>query len=418
MVRVASDAVLANPQVSIRLRIDEREVLNHQADEASDHDTTGGQRALLRDALASVFGPGLAQRALELEQSDDDELRLDGFAGATQDSRRNRDGMRLFVNGRPVHHRRLAYAIQEAYRDWLPSARFPLSVVRLRVDPGDVDVNVHPAKTEVKLRNADRAFSLVQRSIRAALTADRSASPLRLSSSLPTRRDLEYRDDAPPFESLQRQLSHAIPHDTRERKAAADSNAPGLPPLRTVGQLHRTFIIAEGPNGLVLVDQHGAHERVIYERLLAARTGEPDAAQQPLLDPPAISLDASEAATWSVAADSLRELGFDLEQFSDRAVRLRALPAALASVADGERLLRGILADLGAADRPPQRFDPVAASAACHSSVRRGAPMDTQAMTMLLRDLERCRNPHACPHGRPTLVEIAADDLLREFGRK
>ena len=130
-----------------------------------------------------------------------------------------------------------------------------------------------------------------------------------------------------------------------------------------------------------------------------------------------IRLDAAESAAWHDSAEALNDLGFAVEPFAERALRIRALPAALPSVADAEQLLRGVLADLSADDRPPQRFDPVAASAACHGSVRRGAPMDAPSMSALLRDLERCRNPHSCPHGRPTLIEIAADDLWREFGR-
>ncbi len=421
LVRVASDAVLANPSVSIRLQIDGREVLNHQAAEAQSQDITEQRYTDLRYALASVFGPGPAQRAVVFAATDEDGLSLDGFAGATQDARRNRDGIRLFVNGRPVHDRRLSYAVQEAYRDWLPSGRFPLAIVRLHAPPDRVDVNVHPAKTEVKLRDADRAFGLVQRTLRETLAQDRSAAPVRLASSQGQRPDLEYAEELRPFRPIQPGLAgsprSAIP-DTSTAAKPVESTWPGrLPPLRMVGQLHRTFIIAEGPNGLVLIDQHGAHERVVYERLLAASDDHAGAVRQPLLDPPVITLDANEAATWSGANESLARLGFEIDLFGDRAVRLRALPAALPSVADGERLLRGILADLSAIDRPPDRFDPVAASAACHGSVRRGAALDAAAMGSLLRDLERCRNPHSCPHGRPTLVEIAADDLLREFGR-
>lgn len=421
LVRVATDAILTNPNTSLRLKIDGREVLNHQPGETTGDEFAPGETALLRQAWASVFGPGPSQRAINLFAASEDTLRLDGLAGAAQDSRRNRDGMRIFVNGRPIHDRRLSYAIQEAYRDWLPSGRFPLAVVRLAVPPADVDVNVHPAKTEVKLRHADRAFSLVQRALRDALREDRSVAPARLQSPLARRSDLEYADERPPFEPVQPSLSRtprsAIPAHSAEPVANAAAGPFRLPPLRMVGQLHRTFIVAEGPNGLVLVDQHGAHERVVYERLLAAKAAGHEPSRQPLLDPPIITLDASESAAWSAAKDALAELGFELDPFGDRAIRLRALPAALPTIGDAERLLRGILADLGAVDRPPDRFDSAATSAACHGSIRRGAPLDPPAMAALLRDLERCRNPHSCPHGRPTLVEIASDDLLREFGR-
>jgi DNA mismatch repair protein MutL len=424
LVRVAADVVLAHPGLSLRLSIDGRELLNHQPSEHGDAAGTD-DGASLRNALASVFGSAAAQRAIFVESDHDDEaLRLDGFAGAPEDSRRNRDAIRIFVNGRGIQDRRLSYAIQEAYRDWLPAGRFPLAVFRLQVPADEVDVNVHPAKSEVKLLHADRAFGLVQRSLREALAQHRAHAPVRLGlgSGLHSRPDLEYADESggpfAPFQApLERSPRSALPVTGAHPPELTSAPKSALPPLRTVGQLHRTFIVAEGPNGLVLIDQHGAHERVIYERLLAARANQDSTAQQPLLVPVVIRLDAAESAAWHDSADALNNLGFAIEPFAERALRIRALPAALPSVADAEQLLRGVLADLSADDRPPQRFDPVAASAACHGSVRRGAPMDAPSMSALLRDLERCRNPHSCPHGRPTLVEIAADDLWREFGR-
>ncbi|MDE2895911.1 MAG: DNA mismatch repair protein MutL, partial [Chloroflexota bacterium] len=190
-----------------------------------------------------------------------------------------------------------------------------------------------------------------------------------------------------------------------------------LPPLRMVGQLHRTFIIAEGPGGLVLIDQHGAHERVVYERLLAAAAGPWSGVSQPLLEPILLPLDAEESARWEAEAARLLELGFEADRFGPRTLRLRALPGSV-TVDDAEALVRAVLADLSADLREPERFDRAAASAACHGSVRRGQVLDPAAMSSLLRDLEGCDQPHSCPHGRPTLVEISADDVLREFRRK
>ena len=431
LLRAASDVTLANPDRSLRLELDGRRPLTHEATAGLD-----GQAAL-RLGLASVFSPAAAERAVWFEsRSERAELHLDGFAGAADDARRTRERIRLFVNGRPVHDRRLAYAVQEAYRDWLGAGEFPLAVVRLQVPPEAVDVNVHPAKTEVKLREADAAFALVQRAIREALSRDRYASPRRLTPGLefadqaaslarPANGGVGPVSPAPPVRSVHTPRA-ALPAAGRSRRAAAEpalspafEASPGngsLPPLRMVGQLHRTFIIAEGPNGLALVDQHAAHERVVYERLLAA-SSQPAAAGQPLLEPLLLSLDAEEAANWESAAEPLRDLGFDADLFGERSLRLRSVPGALAA-ADAASLVRGVLADVGGGVGEPERFDRAAVSAACHGSVRRGQVLDTQAMTALLRDLERCANPHSCPHGRPTLVEISADDVLREFRRK
>ena len=439
LLRAAGDAVLANPDRSLRVVLDGRTPLEHTPSDAlqpleADDEVHDGAHldAPLRLAAAAVFNPDAARRAFWLEaHSARGEIALDGLAGAPQDARRTRDRLRLFVNGRPVHDRRLAFAVQEAYRDWLGSGEFPLAVVRLRVPPHAVDVNVHPAKAEVKLRDPDAAFSLLQRTIRAALAEGRAAAPLRLGRS--TRHaDLEYAADQP-----QQALPGGLGRTRAVAEAAVDHTAletdhepftskpsspeqrrpqPVLPPLRTIGQLHRTFIIAEGPAGLVLVDQHGAHERIVYERLLQAANAT-SAAAQPLLTPILLTLDADEAVHWNTTAEQLRSLGFDAEPFGDRVLRLRAIPAAC-SAADAERLIRGVLAELSSDRGDPERFDRAAAATACHGSVRRGQALDQATMASLLRDLERCRNPHACPHGRPTLIEISSDDVLRKFGRK
>ena len=441
ILRVASDAVLANPARSLRLSSDGRRPLEHQA--ASE---LGGEAAL-REGLSSVFSPQAAERAVWFEaRSDRAELGLDGLAGAPDDARRTRDRIRLFVNGRPVHDRRLSFAVQEAYRDWLDSGEFPLVVARLTVPPEAVDVNIHPAKTEVKLRDPAAAFSLVGRTLREALSGERRGSPGRLrtgavrapvrSADLQTERPAAAGDATggtgfapeaaamprmavPVGEHIRRSVAEAAPLPS----FAADGSGAALPPLRMVGQLHRTFIIAEGPSGLVLVDQHGAHERVVYERLLGLGResglggSAGSTAIQPLLEPLLLALDAEESANWSAAADRLGRLGFDADLFGERTLRLRALPGAVAA-ADAETLIRGVLTDLTPERVELERFDRAAASAACHGSVRRGQVLDTAAMTALLRDLERCENPHSCPHGRPTLIEISADDVLREFRRK
>ncbi len=451
LLRAASDSVLAHPDCSLRLTIDGRTPLAHEPAGASD------PLEALRAAVATVFRAEAAQRALALEAaSERAAVSLDGFAGSADDARRTRDAIRLFVNGRPVHDRRLSYAVQEAYRDWLPAGSFPLVVARLTVPPDAVDVNIHPAKTEVKLRDPDAAFSLLGRTIREALSRDRFASPRRLDADRGSGADQTSAEsqqaataarpepaDIPTPSGLTPMPRMALPQRSARTAAVAESTpaltmalgatgelgiaegtANRLPPLRMVGQLHRTFIIAEGPQGLVLLDQHAAHERVMYERLLASSAGSGGApsgsgirASQPLLTPLLLSLDAQEAANWDAAAERLGELGLEAELFGERSLRLRALPAALAA-ADAETLLRGVLSDLGPGRDEPQRFDRAAASAACHGSVRRGTVLDPPAMTALLRDLEQCANPHSCPHGRPTLVEISADDVLRQFRRK
>ena len=176
-----------------------------------------------------------------------------------------------------------------------------------------------------------------------------------------------------------------------------------------------TFLVAEGPDALYLIDQHGAHERVLYERLLAAPAG-PEA-RQPLLDPPLLELSAEQAAALAGHEAALTALGFELEPFGERTLRLRALPACWAP-GDARSALLALLDDLAGPDRVPERHDPVAASAACHAAVRAGQRLEPLELRALLRDLERCLNPHTCPHGRPTLLRLSNQDLARRFLRR
>jgi DNA mismatch repair protein MutL len=204
---------------------------------------------------------------------------------------------------------------------------------------------------------------------------------------------------------------------------AEQSSLPGLPLLRLVGQLRSAFIVAEGPAGLVLVDQHAAHERVLYERFLAGSQGGPEDAEgtalegrQELLDPPLIELTPSAAAAWDAHAASLLGAGFVCEEFGDRVLRLRAVPAALGE-RDARATLQAVLDELAGEERAVRQNDPALASAACHAAVRAGKSLSQEEMRALLRDLESCENPHTCPHGRPVVVQFELSELERRFGR-
>ena len=437
VLRVCTDAALARPEAAIRASIDGRAAFAHEGAGAGAGDR--GAEALLLEAFAAVFGGDAAERAWPFAASVETEtglLELDGIAGAPEDHRRGREGLRAFIDGRPVQERRLAWSMQEAYRDWLPPGRFPIVAARLRAPAGAVDVNVHPAKARVDLRGAELAASLLRRTLRESLAERRASAPMRLRRSSS---GLEYAEDAAPAgglaappESSWREpgprsaLPSGVGRGPREGGAGGAAGggmddalgAPGLRPLRMVGQLHRTFIIAEGAEGLILVDQHGAHERVLYERLLAGSAEAGGAgARQPLLEPITLEPGAEAAAAWEDAAVELERLGFSIRPLGARALRLSAVPAAI-ETGDAERLALDVLEQAAGAATPPQRFERAAAMAACHGSVRRGQALDAAAMSRILRDLERCDNPHTCPHGRPTMLEFPADDLLRQFRRK
>ena len=412
LTRAAADTVLAHPDRALRMRVDGRTPLDHADPLDSD------PQAALREALGSVFNRAAAQRAVRLEaRSARCEIALDGFAGAPDDARRTRERMRLFVNGRPVHDRRLAYALQEAYRDWLGAGEFPLAVVRLRVPPDAVDVNIHPAKTEVKLRDADAAFSLLQRAIRQALQQDRAAAPRRLAA------DLEYAEPAeaaptafpagtPRLAVPSRRQGQAVAEPALTREFEPPSAAAALPPLRMVGQLHRTFIIAEGPGGLTLVDQHAAHERVVYERLLAdsaAAAGSPSRSRQPLLEPLLLSLDAGRGGALGGGGRAARRSGI-------RGGAVRRASAAPARRADR----RGLGRRRDARARRAGRSEPGAGRA---GALRPGGRLgrlsrfgQARPGAGRLRDGGAAARPGALR--QPPLLSPRAADAGRDLGRR
>ena len=458
--------------LALRLVIDGRTLLEASGTPAED----GAGEAALRAAFDAIWGAETAAGALPLrgarstlngtDRPGVERIWVRGLAGSPEQHRGRRDGVRLFVNRRPVESRRLQYAIEEAYADLLPQRRFPIVACFLELPPGLVDVNVHPTKAMVKLRDEAGAFWLIQKSVRAALLGleppgrEFEASDPQSGSSETPPEYLRRRPTPPPSERMlteadlgaaaargatvfeprprpvfdlargRRASSVAGEADTTAARGSVapelkddpaarmgQSALPGLPVLRLVGQLRAAFLVTEGPAGLVLVDQHAAHERVLYEQFLAESLegGEPEGRQE-LLDPPLIELTPSEAAAWDAHAASLLGAGFVCEEFGDRVLRLRAVPAGLGE-RDARSILQAVLGELAGDQRAARQNDPALASAACHAAVRAGKTLSQEEMRALLRDLESCENPHTCPHGRPVVVQFELGELERRFGR-
>lgn len=403
---LVSHYALAYPEIAFELLVNGRRVL-----------ATAGD-GVLRHAFAAVFDAETALSMLDVDYTDGP-VRVTGLAGPPHVHRRTRAGVSLFVNGRWVASRALAFAVTDAYAGLLPGDRFPIAALHLWLAPEDVDVNVHPAKAEVRFRD-ERA---VQRAIRHALTLTLERSPTKEwaaptgASAPPTQSS---KAEMPLSVRLRPQLALAPQPEQVQLEGLAPSVVPPqrdvLPLLRVVGQLGLTYIVAEGPDGLYLVDQHAAHERVLYDRLLSSRPGN-DEVVQPLLQPLLLDLEVGESATLAEHAEALTELGFALEHFGERTWVLRQIPVILGS-RDLAAALRGILADLESDRRVPELLHRTAATIACHAAVRAGMQLAREEMCQLLADLERTANPRTCPHGRPTLVHLSTSDLERQFGRR
>ena len=354
-----------------------------------------------------------------LEARDEaEDCRVEALFTPPHVTRANRGYITLFINRRWVRSRSLTFAVEEAYSGLLQTGRFPIAIVDLKLPPEEVDVNVHPAKAEVRLRNERAVFPLVQRPIRAALSG---LAPVGSDSPVgwPRPAPLDpggYSLTSPPASNGPLQ-SELLPNQTSpDFKPAAAPLISELPIMRPLGQAGTTYVIAEGPAGLYLIDQHAAHERVLFERYMTSLTASA-APSQPLLAPVVLELTPPQASLVTGLAPSLQEHGFTVEPFGPGGFLLRAAPADLRRD-DPARAFVELLDLLTREDSPADPRRRVAASLACHAAVRAGQTLAPEEMRDLLQQLEACDTPQTCPHGRPTMLHLSSDELARRFSRK
>jgi DNA mismatch repair protein MutL len=373
-----------------------------------------------------------------------------GFVGPTNVHRANRGYITLFINGRWVEDLRLTYAIIQAYHTLLPVKRYPVAFVLIDMPTEDVDVNVHPTKSEVRFRDGDAVFRAVQRAVRATVVdeapttvplapegqsgakpSEQQIQRARLAALRPAQGALRFTSDETEVESSQRldrednpssQLHHLPEGGGAQGETPSGSSSitggrkPALPPLRIIGQAATMFIIAEGPDGVYLIDQHAAHERILYERMLLDRT-RGDVPRQPLLEPEVVALPVDEADQLEEMVPALSHLGLDIEPFGPNTFLVRAVPAQLKHLAAAD-LLADIAATAGECSPVEEELEEIVIRHICkRAAVKAGQVLAREEMDQLIRDLERTRNPRTCPHGRPTVVQISTEELVKHFGR-
>ncbi len=416
---------------------------------------------LLRDVLVEMYGVsaaaqmrGIGDWGLGIGESPipnpQSPITVRGFAALPLFDHSNRTKITLFVNGRPVQDTKLAYAVVQAYHTLLMVGRFPVAVVMVQVPPEDVDVNVHPAKAEVRFQDANSVFSVVQRAVRRTLLDNmpvpEAPSVLQGIGNWGLGRNT---DVAVP--TIEADLSHiATPQpaagetpqpalvgseiwnrigiakqgefETRQTSAPhyplpITNNSVQLPALRILGQLALTYIIAEGPEGLYLIDQHAAHERVLFEKLLAERElGAVNS--QALLDPAPVDIPADSAYLLEEQLPMLQDLGFEVDHFGGNTFLVRAVPA-LMQQDDIVAAVRQLVADFENGDAPLRKdLEARVLRRVCkRMSIKAGRVLSFAEMAALVRDLEACESPRTCPHGRPTMIQISTGQLEKEFGR-
>jgi DNA mismatch repair protein MutL len=390
---------------------------------------TGDLFAALRSRLARVLGADFTDNALPIDATRDG-LHLRGYAALPTWSRGAAVAQYLFVNGRPVLDKMLFGALRAAYMDVLSRDRHPGAVLFLDCDPELVDVNVHPAKSEVRFRDAGLARGLIVSALRHALAgAGHRASTTVATATLGAMQPEPaaprvYQMDRPSGGAVSRAMAFQAPTGFAEMPAGriepvpAQDDATARPLGAARAQLHENWIVAQTATGMVLVDAHAAHERLVYERL-KRQAAEAGIAAQALLIPEIVELGVDEAARVLEVAPDLARLGLSVEPFGQGAVAVRETPAILGAV-NAAALLRDVLdelADQGAVSAVQSRIDAVLSRMACHGSVRTGRRMTADEMNALLREMEATPHSGQCNHGRPTWVELKLSDIERLFGR-
>jgi DNA mismatch repair protein MutL len=387
-----------------------------------------------RSILASLYGVEVAKQMLEVMASEDG-MTLTGFISPVSLTRSNRREITFFINGRWVQEISLNSALLQAYHTLLMVGRYPLTALFLDMAPEDVDVNVHPTKAEVRFRAQDKVFSFVQRSVRKALLAYTpvpAVSPqlwgLRSVPSEPRTVGIDWsigHDESVGGGQLAvggdeyGETSYQSPVTSEPSSAVnGQSSFAGVPLLRLIGQIGSTYLVAEGPDGLYLIDQHAAHERVLFEKLMAQRENK-SIPSQSLLAPEIVTLPPQSAKVLTEQLPFLNKFGFEVEEFGTNTFQVRAMPMLFAGGSPA-MALKALVEDFEEDESPLQaEVEARLAARVCKRlAVKGGQALTSEEQKSLLMDLENCQSPRTCPHGRPTMIHLSVDVLERQFGRK
>jgi DNA mismatch repair protein MutL len=426
---------LAFPAINLSLTTGERAGLSFAAVQPGDEDG-------LRLRLAKVMGREFAEDALTV-MAERDGVVVTGFAGLPTLNRPTNQAQYLFINSRPVKDRLLLAAVRAAYGDLVPRGRHPMLAIFIALPPEEVDVNVHPAKSEVRFRDSALVRGLVVNALRTALAqvGVRTTSALAAGAmtALANGGGNGYRPPLPSYprgyasssayrprpsgfaEDWQMPLDGlaAVSANTAANVTPAEAEAPDHPLGAARAQLHRTYIVAETPSSVVLVDQHAAHERLVYEKLKAGLANG-GVESQMLLIPEVVELDADAAAMLASHVGDLARLGLAIEAFGGGALLVRAVPALIAG-GDIKALIRDLAEEMDTLDLSgalEERLHEICARMACHGSVRAGRRLTPEEMNALLREMEATPHAHACNHGRPTFIELQLADIEKLFARR
>ena len=411
---VLNNYALAYPSIKFRLISNDKQVF-----------ATNGS-GNLREVVSTLLGLKVAESMLEIETKagqNQGAVKVTGLIGSAEIHRKTRKHMYMFVNGRWINNRTLSFTIQEAYKGFLPEGCFPLIAINISVPFDEVDVNVHPSKKEVRFVEEKDIFGTVQKVIRDVLVNRNPVPKINSYNSgqqkIPVSRS---------YPSSLGKTSVQLPSDLGYKNRGlfeedfgfsedinSDSIRKLLPILRPIGQMNLTYVISEGPDGLYLIDQHAAHERILYEKVMN-RDYEDIKTSQMLIEPLVIDLSAEQARIIELYKDEFFEFGFDFESFGPGKYVIRSIPKMFVDKAN-EREVSELINEIDEGSGVSEFKDKFAATIACHFSIRAGKSLVGEEISFLIESLEKCDNPNMCPHGRPTMLKLSLNHIESHFGR-
>jgi DNA mismatch repair protein MutL len=399
---------LAYPNLAIQLEMDGKQVLH----------TSG--KGDCREILAQLYGYEQAKQLLEVIFEEGD-VKIHGYISPISMTRSNRKEITFFVNGRWIQDLSLSTALVRAYQTYLMVGRYPISILFIDLNPEEVDVNVHPAKSEVRFRQPDSLFSFIQRAVKRALLAYSPIPQLNLNRwqtpQTTSQLDPAWINARLNWEKDQQKSETPSPIDQVVSPSLVSGVETGrIPLLRLIGQIGSTYLVAEGPDGLYLIDQHAAHERVLYEKMIA-QVG--SAQSQTMLQPEIITMPPQSARIMAESLDILNRIGFSVNEFGTNTFRVSAIPALFGN-GDPQAALRSVVEDFEEDETPLQNMieNRLIARVCKRMAVKGGQSLSADEQFSLVRDLEKCASPRTCPHGRPTMIHLSVDLLDRQFGRR
>ena len=367
----------------------------------------------LLDVITSVYGVDAAGKMVDISDVEQNEIIVSGLVSMPELSRSNRQEITFFINGRHVYDAQLNFAVMRAYHTMLMTGRYPIAVISLVIPPSKIDVNVHPTKSEIRFVDKNVVFRAVEKAVRRTLLDYVSGSSM---IKLP-----------PVQDGLSQPFSWPEPDDNNKKSEIPNpedrlinSRMSGmeLPVLRVIGQTNNTFILAEGPDGMYMIDQHAAHERILYEEYVDAAKLDKLKAQM-LLQAFTLQLAAEDAEILRNNLDKLLNLGFEIDSFGSDSFIVRAVPAIVDSP-DIEQVFMSIVKDRSDDLHGISEWseDQIIKRVCRLVAVRAGKVLSFDEQVVLLRNLERCKSPGTCPHGRPTMIHFSLDSIRNRFGRK